>query len=69
MLRALVLVEELYTCRACGLYGDQVDHIDGKASEWDDYRRDNLQCLCLSCHSAKTMRELNASGRMHQWMQ
>jgi 5-methylcytosine-specific restriction protein A len=65
-LRARVLIEERYTCRMCKAFGDHVDHIDGKSESHDDYRRDNLQCLCHACHSAKTMRELNASGRMLQ---
>lgn len=66
-LRALVLTEERYLCRMCGRFGDHVDHINGHADQWEDYRRDNLQCLCRACHSAKTMREQNASGAMGQW--
>lgn len=58
-IRACVLLEERYTCRACGKFGDQVDHIDGKAQHRDDYRRENLQTLCHRCHSAKTIRGIN----------
>jgi 5-methylcytosine-specific restriction protein A len=67
-LRARVLLEEGYLCRVCRKFGDNLDHIDGKASAWEDYRRENLQCLCHACHSAKTRREINArleGGTLH----
>lgn len=54
-LRAIVLEDELYKCRWCGKFGDHVDHIDGKAENPEDYRRENLQVLCASCHSRKTV--------------
>ena len=53
-IRADVLLEELYRCRTCGQYADQVDHIDGDSH---NNTRDNLQALCLRCHSRKTWKE------------
>jgi len=56
--RESVLARDKFTCQACGHYGDQVDHIHNDAHiDVDD---DRLQTLCRRCHSAKTMRELNA---------
>lgn len=62
-LRMLVLTEERFTCRACGRFGDHVDHVNGKAGEFADYERANLQCLCLECHSRKTRKESNAKAQ------
>jgi 5-methylcytosine-specific restriction endonuclease McrA len=59
-LRLQVLVDEAYTCRKCGGFGDQVDHDDGDDS---NNARTNLQCLCLRCHSAKTMTAVNKARR------
>lgn len=66
LLRERVLVEEAYTCRVCRKFGDHVDHIDGQSDKFEDYRRDNLQCLCHQCHSAKTMRESNAKAAKYR---
>lgn len=41
----------------CGAPATEVDHIMPKSAGGDD-RMDNLQALCKSCHSAKTMKEL-----------
>lgn len=64
-MRRQVLAQEPY-CRECLRLGrrtiaSEVDHIDGRASRPEDYRRENLQPLCEPCHSSKTMREQNAS--------
>lgn len=56
--RARVLARDEYTCRQCGRFGDQVDHINSNAHVL--VTDDELQTLCLICHSAKTMREMNA---------
>ncbi len=55
-------------CRECAKRGRRtaatdVDHIDGHASEEDDYRLENLQPLCKRCHSRKTARENGGFGR------
>lgn len=57
-MRALQLRQEPL-CRICKMEGgvtpaNQVDHIDGDAY---NNNPDNLQSLCHSCHSKKTMRE------------
>lgn len=59
--RARVLIRDLFVCQACGHYGDQVDHIKGNAHE--DVSDDELQTLCLPCHSSKTMTEQNEARR------
>lgn len=59
-IREMVLIRDNWTCKDCGRYGDQVDHIDGdNANNPPD--GSNWQTLCHVHHSAKTMRELNAS--------
>jgi len=59
-LRKQVLLDQI-TCEICGNEASEVDHIQphrgDQALFWD---RNNLQCLCKSCHSSKTMREINA---------
>lgn len=55
-------------CRECKKRGTttaatEVDHIDGKAAAPHDYRDENLQSLCLPCHSAKTALENGSFGR------
>lgn len=50
--RLRVLARDLYTCKACGRYGDHVDHIRSNAHE--HVADDALQTLCLPCHSRKT---------------
>lgn len=52
-LRAYVLAVEPL-CRDCKGVATDVDHVSGDPS---DNRPQNLQPLCHSCHSAKTMRE------------
>ena len=59
--RARVLARDEYLCRHCGAFGDQVDHIHDNAHEVVD--DDQLQTLCLPCHSAKTMRQLNGQRK------
>lgn len=56
-LRMLILTRDGFSCAACGGYGDQVDHIDGDSH--NNYH-DNLQTLCCSCHSRKTLKEQQA---------
>ena len=58
-IRREVLARDLYTCRVCGKYGNEVDHIDG-----DDGNNDpeNLQTMCKRDHAAKTRKEQNANG-------
>lgn len=63
-IRALVLAEEPL-CRECARQGKvvparQVDHIDGNV---ENMVRENLQPLCDSCHSRKTVRENGRWGK------
>ena len=60
----MVLAEEPL-CRECAKQGrtvpaTEVDHIDGNV--WN-MSRENLQPLCLECHSRKTARENGRWGR------
>lgn len=55
--RERVLQRDGFTCRVCGHYGDQVDHITGNAHEV--VTDGELQTLCRRDHSAKTMTEQN----------
>lgn len=57
--RRRVLRRDGFTCRHCGKYGKECDHIvplhvDDKQ---DPYAPSGLQCLCRGCHIAKTRRE------------
>ncbi len=54
-LRGLILAREPL-CRSCGRPAQEVDHIVPRALGGSD-RRENLQALCSSCHSAKTLRD------------
>ena len=59
---AQILREPL--CRACARYGirthaTDVDHIQDHKGDWTLFTdRNNLQSLCHSCHSRKTMEDL-----------
>ena len=59
-IREWVLVRDAFTCKACGCYGDQVDHIDGDDAN-NPADGSNWQTLCGPCHSSKTMKDRNAS--------
>lgn len=59
--RALVLVRDLGLCQPCLRAGRttqalQVDHIINKARGGSDHT-DNLQAICLECHTEKTQDE------------
>jgi 5-methylcytosine-specific restriction endonuclease McrA len=58
-IRRQVLARDLYQCRDCGKYGDEVDHIDGDSH---NNTLENLQTLCKRHHAAKTRREQNSNG-------
>ena len=54
-------------CRCCKARGvvtpaTEVDHVDGHAATAHDYRRENLQSLCATCHSTKTAIENGSFG-------
>lgn len=59
LIRERVLAEELYRCRQCGQYGDQVDHVNGDPGNND---RSNLAVMCRACHSIKTAKEDGGFG-------
>jgi len=50
--RLRVLRRDMFICRACGKFGDQVDHIHDDADQ--HVTDDRLQTLCQPCHSRKT---------------
>lgn len=66
-LRASILASEPL-CRRCAEHhtttpATVVDHINGRADRPADYRRENLQSLCESCHAVKTALEDGSFGR------
>lgn len=67
-LRKEILLRDSYTCQHCGCFvglrkGDaHVDHITSKERGGSD-EPENLQVLCRSCHSAKTVLEDGGLGR------
>ena len=66
-LRKLVMVRDAYLCKACGQSTGQSAHIDHIVPHGGDWQRftdlSNLQTLCASCHSAKTVRERGGIDR------
>ena len=64
--RLAILDAANWTCRECGGYGNQVDHvipIDRLAADADLCALGNLQCLCASCHWRKTRQENGGAAR------
>lgn len=55
--RRIVLERDGWRCRACGGYGNEVDHVTPLQHGGDPYDEAGLQCLCRGCHLAKTRRE------------
>lgn len=51
--RRIVLARDHRTCRRCGEWATDVDHI----TAGDDHDLANLQALCGPCHRAKSARE------------
>lgn len=58
-MRLVVRRRDGYTCRMCGSYGREVDHII-PVSEGGQYVLSNLQVLCVGHHREKTLRERRA---------
>lgn len=68
-LRASVLSDEPL-CRHCKRKGlvtaaNEVDHVDGNDS---NNERSNLQALCKSCHSVKTVRDAGYRPKLRGWV-
>lgn len=67
-LRPQQLLREPF-CRVCAdkgmrVWATEVDHVIPHRGRWPLFiAESNLQSLCHTCHSAKTMRELNESRR------
>lgn len=58
--RERVLTRDGWTCKRCGGYGNHVDHIFGNSHEL--VGDEQLQVLCASCHSKKTIKENGGYG-------
>lgn len=67
-MRAEHLLAEPF-CRECAKRGirtraTEVDHVISHKGDWSKFTdTDNLQSLCHSCHSRKTLREILAGKR------
>jgi 5-methylcytosine-specific restriction protein A len=65
-IRKVVITRDVIcqTCKANGkvVPGCDVDHIVPVSEGGSKYNLDNLQLLCRSCHSQKTMNEINSRG-------
>ena len=55
--RRAALKRDNYRCQSCGVPGFECDHKTPLQRGGAPYDLDNLQCLCRSCHIAKTARE------------
>jgi len=53
-IRDAVLLRDQLTCKHCGKYGNEVDHVNNDSH---NNSLSNLQTLCRSCHSVKTAQE------------
>lgn len=65
-LRWQVLVDDLFTCRRCGMTYDSpalvADHIQPHRGDRElFFARSNLQCLCATCHNRDKQREERAA--------
>jgi hypothetical protein len=60
-IRQRILERDQYTCQACGLEGNTVDHIIARSLGGGDDEF-NLQCLCTACNSAKGGINRNRGG-------
>ena len=55
--RRATLTADNWTCRNCGRYGNECDHIHPLERGGKPYALGNLQTLCRGCHIAKTRAE------------
>lgn len=55
--REQVLEHDNYTCRTCGAYGNEVDHVQPLSAGGAATDPANLQTLCRGCHIEKTVEE------------
>ena len=53
-MRQLVLRRDNWTCRKCGHWGNECDHVIPLAAGGEPYDLDNIQVLCRRCHWDKT---------------
>ncbi len=42
-----------FTCEECGVYGSRITETHHKDGDKSNVRHNNLQCLCMKCHSKK----------------
>ena len=55
--RRVVLDRDGWRCRACGRYGNEVDHVIPLERGGEPFATENLQALCRTCHIEKTAAE------------
>lgn len=69
VVRLAVLARDNWTCRHCGRWGNECDHIVPLDRGGAPYDPDNCQCLCAGCHIAKTQTEnrRRMSAEREEW--
>ena len=55
--RLKVMDRDGWRCQTCGHVGRECDHITPLSKGGAEYDLSNLQCLCRTCHIAKTRLE------------
>ena len=55
--RFRVLLRDGWTCRRCGRWGNQCDHVKPLFEGGQPYAMGNLQILCSTCHWDKSRSE------------
>ena len=66
LVRLEALDRDGWRCGTCGRYGNEGDHITPLFLGGAVYDLDNIQCLCKSCHLAKSLAERGSAPSPEQ---
>ena len=67
--RVKILKRDNWTCRECGGYGNEVDHIQPLHKGGAPLDAGNAQTLCRSCHLSKTSSENIRTPGRREWLE